>query len=377
MIYIKNQLTALFSIGDIEDFIHPQNIKSFVLYENAGNLRPIIELTFILDNKNLINYLNPGNILKVSFGINELDKDIVEFKLYGDESNIEYSLGYNVTIKAALYCPKFTSLVKSCYYENQTSLEVIQQIASNNKFNLITNITKTVDRQNWEQIGETDWQYIYDVWLHSFINDQTFISFGFDCYNFYLYDVRSLVKAGNKWEFNPKVIANDSSYYVNFGQYYTKNNYGIYASLIGENLINNVFNLDNKSFSNQAYNLKNFTTIDSDKVNINSFDCKDYDYYIIDDDVHPNYVKAYNQNIRNNIMYNSFSIFIPTAAQFKKFKLFDTATIKPIVEDTRLNGVSFITAIAYQYHDNKLNVNLTLNKEAPSGIRGTLLNVGG
>lgn len=372
MIYLENQMTALFSIGDIEDFITPDNIRAFTLYENAGNLRPIIELKFTLQNKKIINYLNPGNILRVSFGISELDKDVIQFKLYGDETNLNYSVGYEVTIKAALYIPQFTSKVNSkCY--NGSSLEVIRQIAASAKLNLHTNISRTNDAQLWEQIGETDWQFIFEPWLHSYINDQTFTSFGFDCYNMYFYDIRTLVRNGNKWMFTPSGLSNKNSYVVNYGQYFTKNNYGTYAPLIGENLINHTFNLDTSEYSDVSYNLKNFTVIDSNRLNINATECRDYDYFIVDEDMHSNYVKAYNQNVRNNIMYNSFSIYVSTAGQFKKFRLFDTAEFQPNVDDTRLNGTCFITAIAYQFQDSKLCINLTLNKEAPSGIKGTNL----
>ena len=105
MIIIAEQLCCTFTLGDVEDFIDANNLNFFRLYETAGNIRPILELSFILENEKLIKYINQGNILKVTFGINELDKDSIEFELYQDNTDKQFSLGYKVNLKASFYRP--------------------------------------------------------------------------------------------------------------------------------------------------------------------------------------------------------------------------------------------------------------------------------
>lgn len=370
MIRIKNQITCVFSIGDISDFISPENLISFELYETAGNVRPLFKMEFILNHKKVLNYLNAGNILKINFGINEPSSEVIQFELQGDNTNANYTLGNNVKITGALYIPGFTNLVKDKSYGKKSSFEVIKEIATNSRFNFVTNVSKSNDRQEWYQNGETDWKYLEEVWYHSYINDDTFLAFAFDANNMYFYDVRSLLLNDPKWKFSTEFIGENNSNVINFGQYFTENNYGVLSDLVGKNISNTTFNVTTGEFKSFDYKLKNFTTLDSNKLNINNKDCKDYTYNIISGDVHENYIKAQNQNIRNNIMYSTYAIYLPTAGQFKKLRLLDTATIQTNPRDERVSGVSFITAICYQYKDKKLLTNVTLNKEAPSGLRG-------
>ena len=372
MIKIAEQLCCTFTLGNVEDFIDANNLNFFRLYETAGNIRPILELSFILENEKLIKYINQGNILKVTFGINELDKDSIEFELYQDNTDKQFSLGYKVNLKASFYRPEFTSAV-ICNNYDMTSIDAFKQIANNYGFNLSTNIGKTNDKMNWSQNGETTWNYVKDLWLHSYINEKTFMCFGFDAYNMYFYDVRDLVTRGAKWYFTNKYVSSKNSNIVNFSGYNIDNQYGATNCLIGKNLINKTYNFDKGNFEDTNYNLKNFTAIDTNSINLNSSGCIDYNYSFINDDMHPYYEKAYNQNLRNNILFNSFSIYLTTGGQFKKFKLFDTVEFDILPSDERMAGIAFITGIVYEFQDNILNINLTLNKETASGIKGNLL----
>ena len=215
MIKIAEQLCCTFTLGDIEDFINPNNLLCFRLFETAGNVRPILELSFILEDESIIKYINQGNILTVTFGIDQLDKDSIQFELYEDNTHKQFSLGYRVNLKASFYRPKFTSNI-SCQSYYGSSLDTIKTICEQNGFNLITNIDKTNDKMHWYQNGETTWAYIKDIWMHSYINDKTFMAFGFDAYNIYFYDIRKMVLQGAKWEFTNKYVASPNSNIVNF-----------------------------------------------------------------------------------------------------------------------------------------------------------------
>lgn len=374
MIYIKNQMTAIFSIGDIKDFIDVDNLISFEIHENAGNLRPILKMSFILTNTEILNLINLGNLLEVSFGINEPTKEVIKFQFIDDVSNLNYTLGSNVNIRAALYVPKLMDYTRCHTYSNCYSYEVMKQIADRHKMKLVSNITTTNDKQTWYQNGKTDWTFLSNIWHNSYINDKTFTCFAFDYDNIYFHDMSKSILETPEWTFSIKYIGADNL--VNFGQYWTTNNYGVTDSLLGKNLINTTYNVDTGEFSSSDYKLRNLTLIDSDKINLNINDTKNYSYNITCEDYHRNNISAINQNIRNNIMFSSYTIIIPTAGQFKKFKLLQTVKVEPGVEDRRIQGLSFITGITYQYVDQKLVTNLILNKEAPNAIKGSNLEVG-
>lgn len=373
MIKIGEQMCCSFTLGDQEDFITPSNLQSFRLFETAGNVRPILEVSFTLENEKLIKYINQGNILRVTFGITNLDKDVIEFELYEDNTNKQFSLGYVVKLKGAFYRPILTSQTLCKSYEATSSVNAIKSICDECGLNLVTNISKTNDIMNWYQSGESNWNYLKEIWLHSYINEKTFMAMGFDAYNLYFYDVRNLINNDVKWLFTSKFASEENSNLVNFGSYFVENQYGATNDLIGKNLVNKVFNIDSGELSQVEYKLKNFTAIDTNKINISSSNCINYNYSFTDDDVHENYIKAYNQNLRNNILFNSFSIYLTTAGQFKKFKLFDTVHFDISPRDERLDGIAFITGIVYEFEENTLSINLTLNKETPSGIKGELL----
>lgn len=376
MIKFDGQIVYTFSIGDKKDFISVENLKSFRLFETAGNIRPIMHLSFELEDKDLIKYLNAGNILTISFGVDEVKKETIMFELFNDDTNLNRNLGYDTTIKGALYLPKFTNDSGCHYYGNKTSLEVISSIAEDNKFNLNTNIKKTNDKQEWFVQGQTTWDFLRELWLSSYINDDTFTSLAFDDSNIYFYDMKELCSQPAKWIFSNERLTNENSNVINIGGYTVSNDYGNVSQLIGKNLINKVYNIDTGEFQDISYKLKNFTTIESDKLNLNSNDCKDYQYSIISNDNHSNYVKAWNQNVRNNIMYSTFNIYTQTAGQLKKLKLLDTVKFELYPKDERLDGIAFITGIVYEYNFGNLNINVTLNKEAPSGIVGSNLKEG-
>lgn len=374
MIYIKNQITAIFNIGDIKDFIDPENLISFVLYENAGNLRPILKMSFTLTDMKILNLINAGNLLEISFGINEPSKDVVKFQFTEDISNLNYTLGSNVNVTAALYIPKMMEYTRCHTYSNTYSYDVIKQIADRHRMNFVSNINSTNDRQNWYQNGKTDWDFLSQVWHSSYITNKTFTCFAFDYDNIYFHDTQKLILKEPTWTFSINSIG--GSNIVNFGQYWTTNRYGITDSLLGKNIINTTYNVDTGEFSNSDYSLRNLTLLDSNKINLNENNARNYSYNITCDDYHNNNISAINQNIRNNIMFSSYSIIIPTAGQFKKFKLLQTVKVEPGVEDRRIQGLSFITGITYQYVDQKLMTNIILNKEAPNAIKGENLKVG-
>ena len=346
---ISDQFNMIFSIGDIEDFITPDNLLSFELFEAAGNARPIIKMSFILIDKDVINYLNPGNILSIRFGIDQPSSNIFLFELQGDNTAIDFTLGNKVQITAALYLPKFTSNVKSKGYGECTSVDVLKQLSANGSMKFKTNVGRTADKQMWFQQGKTDWDFAQEVWLHAYQNEDTFFNLSFDEDSMYFYDIKQAVLSGPTWQFSASQGGADNSNIVNFATYFTTNQYGTVGNLLGKNIKNNTFNLTTGEFSSNGYKLKNLTTRDSNKLNLNVDGCQDYSYSYISSNVHENYVKAYNQNMRNNILFSTYTCYISIAAQFRKFKLMDTATITPVIIDDRISGIWFITGICYQY----------------------------
>ena len=377
MINYNNQFLLSFKLGDNNDFIDANDLKHFNLYFIAGNIRPSMEISFTLQDLRLVPYFNCGNILTISFGsAGEIKKDVLQFQLTNDMSDLKFSVGSEVALKGYFYKPSFLSHVGYDYQEDKTSYEVISEYANKYKFNLVSNIGKTNDRQNWYRVSDTPWNFLQYVWLHAYTNDNTFFSYGMDCDNLYFYDMRELTQKGAKWMLTNLSAGENAQNTISIPGVKTVNNYGGVSDLIGKNLQISVYDVDKGILELQDYRLKSFGTVDTNKLNINSSGSLDYDYGIISDDVHKNFVKAYNQNVRNNLMYQTFEIYASTY-EFKKVKLLDPVMFNMYPYDARLQGTAFITGITYQFEPGQFKLNLTINKEAPSGIKGSELDVAG
>ena len=68
MIGVDGQYVLTFNIGDFQDAIDQNNLSSFKLIEEAGNVLPMFEVLFTTYNEHLVETLNEGNPLSVSIG---------------------------------------------------------------------------------------------------------------------------------------------------------------------------------------------------------------------------------------------------------------------------------------------------------------------
>ena len=194
-IKLENQFICQFSIGPYDDFILLEDLKELKYIEYAGNVLPTLELDFILRNPDVVNYFNEGNILNVSLGRTQLDMIDLQFRLIDDNSTKNFSLGQNISLSGVLYLPEFTHKCKVKMWGKKSSLNVINDLTKK-YFNFKTNITKTIDEQYFYQQNQTDWEFLDEVWLHSYINNKTFIALAYDCNTFYLKDIsKSLFKS--------------------------------------------------------------------------------------------------------------------------------------------------------------------------------------
>lgn len=374
MIVLGNQLVLQFNIGDKTDFLEIEDFHYMRIAENAGGLRPIIDLTFQINDESIIPYMNSGNIIYLMYGIKEPTSDILQFEIWGDDKTKDYHVGSTVTLAGAMYNRGFTSQKKSDCFKNKKSFEALKQIAVKDGLKFVSNVTKTNDAQTWYQNGVTDWNMCNFIANRAYKDTDTFFSYGFDNNNLYFYDIREHLQQGIKWYLSVSSVGDsDKSSVVNIGTYEASNaNAGTNAEFAGKNITNVSYNLDTGEFANPKYNLKTFTTMDTKNINVNSTNCINYNYQITTSDEHAFSVEAQNQNFRNNVLYSSYTCHVPVAGQYRDFRLFDVVQLIPAEKDKEAEGIYFITGIAKEYKDNLYTTILTLNRESPNGIKGDL-----
>lgn len=376
MISLGGQISVQLNIGGIDDFVDVEDFHAMRIAEVAGGTRPILNLDFQVNDSAVCEFLNTGNIITLMFGIDEPVSEIMQFEIVGDTKNKDYHVGSSVSLLGAMYRPSFTSTVCSDSFINKKSYEALNEIAARNNMNLITNkAISTNDKQTWYQNGMTDWEMIDYIVSRAYLNTNTFFSYGFDCNNIYFYDVRESLKEGVKWilsvdggakeDINSPIV-NISTYSCNEGDV------GMLSDLAGKNVKTIGYNVDTGEMLTSHYQLKTFTTMDTNKINVNPVGCKNYSYMITTGDEHPFLLDAINQNRRNNALFSSYVCHVPVAGQFRNFRLLDTVQLIPLETDKEAEGFYFITGISREYVNNVYTTVLTLNREGANGMDGNL-----
>ena len=373
MITLGNELVLQLSIGPHTDFIDMEDFKGFRIALNAGGIRPIIDLTFQVNDLDVIPYLNTGNIISLMHGIKEPTSDVMQFEIFGDNKTKDYRAGATINLSGGMYNRGFTSKIKSRTYKCK-SFQALQSIANQNGLKFNTNVTRTNDNQSWYQSGMTDWEMVGYIATRAYKDASTFFAYGFDNNNLYFYDVKELMKQGPKWFLSVTNTGNkENSKVVNIGSYQTDDSHaGINAELAGKNVTNVGYNLDTGEISSPTYSLKSFSTLYTNNINVNSTGCQNYNYMITTGDEHAFCMQAINQNKRNNILFSSYTCYVPIPHEYRDFKLFDCVQLIPNETDAEAEGLYIITGIAKEFKDNMYWTVLTLNRESGNGIKGNL-----
>lgn len=372
MIVIDNQIMVKVSVGEYTDFINSMDLIEFKYIEQCGLVLPYLYICFNTYNMDLLQYLNEGNIINVSFGRTELEKVDKQFKLTDVSHNTTLDSAV-IKLEALLYIPAFQYTTRNMLYVDKTSLQLMSEIGSK-YFNTVetSTITKTMDKQTWVQPGISDYEFLKKkVWLHSYINEDTFILAALTNDTLYFKDAKNCLKQDKAWVFIPTGMENDSGKTINYATYSCRNSFGFTNNMIGRGLINNTFNFETGTYTQTTSKLKNLLVSQSNNINFNEKDCKNNKFTYITSLQSNNYTKAYDQNVRNLIMFSNFNVFISFSGQYKQIKLLEPAMVLPIVPDVAATGAFFIDRICYQIIDKRLWINTTLTKEAPSAVKGT------
>lgn len=379
MIKLQDHMTLKFSVGDFDDFIDTPDFYGMEIKENGGGVRPILNIRFSVNDDKVLPFLNKGNIITLSYGINEPTSNVLQFQIEGKVDIKQYGGGANINLIGAMYNTNFMEKQITKQYVNKYSYEVFDSIATRCSMLLKTNVVKTSDKQTWYQNGQTNWEFLNENYNLAYSGPNTFYCYGFDNNYIYFYDVRQHLMDGIKWNLTTRAqgTCGKDTAVVNIGKYNSTNaNVGTMNRLVGRNRTTHVYNVDTGEFLQPTYNLHTFCTMDTNNLNISTTGCEEHEYTITCGDTHENDVKAKCQNIRNNLLFSSYSIYVPVISQYRDFRLFDVVQFDPPDSDIQASGIYFITGICRQLKDNRLQLNLVLSRESENGLQGSNLERG-
>lgn len=378
-ITLKNQYICKFDIGDLKDFIQSTDLISLLYVEDAELALPAVELSFILRDIKVLDYINEGCILSLGIGQNELSMLDIRFRIITDFKSKRPSVGQRITISGLYYDYDFTACNVIANYTNKFSIDVVKDIAGKHFSKFVTNIEKTNDRQNWHQ-HETSWSFLKRVCANSYINDKTFIVSAFDSDTLYFYDFRKLLSDSSKnstnvWTFSKSATSNKDGKIINYNNAWYSGDSGVTSQVLGHQQVCVEYDWENYNTNMYLDNLLSFTSLDTNSLPLAYTGSLNFNYRSLNSGELATNNIATTQNIRNQIMNSNVQIFIPIGGQFKKLKLLDVALLDRTA-DSQIAGLSVIVRIAYQIVNQQLYTNVTLNRESFNNLKGDNLQDG-
>lgn len=374
MIGVEGKCVFRFDLGSMEDFISDLNLISFTLEEWAGGQLPTFVLTAEFFDTKILNYLNELSELKIHYGTTKDNKKIQQFKIA--RKSIKSSGGkIDVYLSGHLDRTEWFKERRVSISKNMSGVERLRELATNNGFNNQfnvneANITESQDFMRWIQYGQSDAEHARDVCLHSFLRGSCpLMAINIDR-DFIVKDLVSLTTTVPKWIFrNSDNLENNILPYS-----------GVRETEIVSGLMNVWLGYDKSvGFDDIEYNneiikdsdLKSTMTITKDfdmQTNIERVP----DNFRLNDNMHSNYWKAYQQNLRWLALYSSVVTKIYFKDYFKPIFPLDFITIYDNNEgnqDTPDIGDYIVAGTRKQYTKNGLTTGVFLNKEALNIVR--------
>ncbi len=172
MIDIKGQFRFVFSIADFDDFLSAEQVITFTVFEEAGNVLPSFRLEIKLIEEDVIKVMNEGNILQVSYGRDQdhmrtCDLRILRMDTYPDGDHFR-----RVLLSGLIDAIGWLNVTHCRGFKDKTSLDVIDEVAAD-YFTVDLRGNTARDTMLWLQPGITNKRFINEVWLHSHIPDST------------------------------------------------------------------------------------------------------------------------------------------------------------------------------------------------------------
>lgn len=170
MIGISGQYLISVSVGDIEDFLDENGLIEFTVISEAGNSLPTYILNFITDNEAVLSKLNEGQIIKAKLG-KDLDslKDIVLTTSTFSSANEGSTERYYETKGFAGNIAYVTNHIQQIT-DKKSGIEVAIETASK-YFKVVSNITKSKDKQSWIQPSTSDKAFTNECLMHASLPD--------------------------------------------------------------------------------------------------------------------------------------------------------------------------------------------------------------
>ena len=376
MIGIDGQYIFFFEVGPYKDFIKEKDLGNFKLIEEVGNILPMFQLCFTAYDENILKYLNEGNILKVSFG---LDKNgMTESRL--QITKVDHAKVGAHAIQIAVYglydAVSYLTDRKISVTAKMNSISGIKNFASK-YFSVDSGDLSPSDNMQWVQHNVTDKVAVSKIWMHSYI-PSSFMALGITVDGtMRLRDVKKIATKSWKWKFtNKKVEEKD----IPFDNYALDSKTGLVNAMGGygrRKLVNRLEEGDFLDLTEQPQDPVFAQSADLHRAS--SIPVRPEDTSVTSvDNMHENFHKAFMQNVINLTTFSSFRIKLGFSNMFRKINVLDPVYFKeeipnaPQQSSEYLTGLWVVSKISYVLEVQRFVTFVEIVREGLNSIKGSL-----
>lgn len=309
MIDIKGQVRVVFHISDwkvegghwvnvidpnFKDFLSFEQLLTFTIIEEAGNVLPTFRLEMKLIEEEIIKRFNEGCVLTMSYGRDDQHMKTSYLRIMRMDTYPVGNIERAVMLRGFVDAMGWLNTTHCDYYPNMTAIEVIQATAGQ-FFRVDTNGLVSQDRMTWIQPNISFKRFINEVWMHMNLpNDVPLVAITMDK-RFIVKGINQLEKVD--WYLTYGDLMNRENYIPYQGGYSLEARSGFFNSWFGYGRRKKVFEWesgntqfyeeDAKVFLAQAKSLNRQANIKPRYDNAS----------FINDNVHPDYWNAFLKNM--------------------------------------------------------------------------------
>jgi hypothetical protein len=373
-IEIVGQYYLKIDIGNREDFIMPNNLKKFVLIEEAGNVLPVFELYCVVDetDSDLWKVLNENQDVKITMGKDSNNTEsgtfyITKLKIFPNATN-NVELALTGMLKQINYIAKRYNEIT----DEKNSIDVIKDKAGQ-YFTVDIGDVQTNDKQYWINYNLSDKFFINQLWLHGKPKTTTY---GIAILMDDTFRIRYLQPKNNNqksydWRF---IVERTEDTDIDIGADYTyKSENGFLNIIGGYGKTKKIHELEKQDYTDIESKDGEIFFANTDTLNKNTdVEKKVTRLAPINENTHKDYWQAYIDNVTQLCTTSTLSFTNSFYQRYEKIHPLDVIMVQHPDKEHKvfdyISGLYIITKVVRNIDAQGLVIHVVANRETPNKI---------
>lgn len=345
MIGIDGQYLLAISVGDKKDFIEETHLDEFKTVESAGGALPEFSLYFSTTDESILRRMNESNDIKIQFGKNRellTETEVIPLTMK-TQRLAPTDRGFEVS--GTLSASKYMSETNVANFGRKSAVASALEVAKKH-FTIAGNITKSLDSQVWFQPNITDRKFIMQTLLHGDYGN-SFCPYGisFDK-KFIIKDVKKDIGRKPDWRFTSQGQNSNDIIYNSDPVFISR--HGLINQWIGNGQLMDVYNSDSGNTSEVLERAEPMLALADKLSRRQELEPKYVGMAYQNDNVHPNYHKAYQKNLAYLASYSAYTLRLSFTGSYHPIQLLDLVMFKePTTDSSKKEAIDHISGLYY------------------------------